>query len=67
MSRPVQISIQKHMSKEELQRRIKTLENNTKILEKLYFVKHRYDGVSVEKASPLVGDANPVDYAWQKR
>jgi len=67
MSRPEQISIQKHMSQEELQTRIKTLETNTKILQRLYFIKHRYDGVSVEEASRLVGVAKPVGYTWQKR
>ena len=67
MPRPEQIPLQKHMTKEELRRRIKTLETNTKILQRLYFIKHRYDGKSVEEASHLVGVAKPVGYDWQER
>ncbi len=67
MPRPEQIAIKKHMTMEELFRRIRNLETDTKILQRLYFVKHRYDGMSVEKASQLVGVAKPVGYAWQER
>lgn len=67
MPRPEQIPLQKHMTKEELRRSIKTLETNTKILQRLYFIKHRYDGKSVEEASRLVGVAKPVGYDWQER
>lgn len=67
MPRPEQIPLQKHMTKEELRRRIKTLETNTRILQRLYFIKHRYDGKSVEEASRLVGVAKPVGYDWQER
>ena len=42
-----QIPIQKHMTRDELESRIKTLEKDTKILKRLYFVKYRYDGESV--------------------
>ena len=41
MPRPEQIALQKHMTKEELLRRIKTLETDTKVLQRLYFIKHR--------------------------
>jgi putative transposase len=67
MPRPEQIPLQKHMTNEELQRRIRALETNTKILKRLYFIKHRYDGKSVEEASHLVGVAKPVGYEWQER
>jgi putative transposase len=67
MPRPEQIAIQKLITKEELLRRIKTLETDTKILQRLYFIKHRYDGASVEESSRLVGVAKPVGYAWQQR
>lgn len=67
MPRPEQIAIQKHMTKEDLLKRIKTLETDTKILQRLYFVKHRYDGLSVEESSRLVGVAKPVGYVWQER
>lgn len=67
MSRPEQIAIKKHMTKEELHRRIRTLEADTKILQRLYFIKHRYNGMSVEEASRLASVAKPVGYAWQER
>jgi len=38
-----QIPIQKHMTTDQLELRIKTLEKDTKILKRLYFVKYRYD------------------------
>jgi len=55
------------MAKEELLRRIKTLETDTKVLQRLYFIKHRYDEASVEESSSPVGVAKPVGYAWQER
>jgi putative transposase len=67
MPRPEQIPIQKHMTQDELQRRIKTLEINAKILKRLYFIKYRFEGASVEEASRLVGIAKPVGYIWQER
>jgi len=67
MPRPEQIPLQKHMTNEELQKRIKILETNTKVLQRLYFIKYRYEGKSVELASNLVGVAKPVGYDWQER
>jgi putative transposase len=48
MPRPEQIAIKKLMTKEELQKRIRILETDTKILQRLYFIKHRYDGMRVD-------------------
>jgi putative transposase len=67
MPRPEQIPIKRHMTNDELQKRIKTLETNTKILQRLYFIKHRYEGKNVEEASRLAGVAKPVGYEWQER
>ena len=47
--------ILKHLSVEKLNRMIKTLEKSTKVLKRLYFVKYRYEGNSVEEASRKVG------------
>ena len=66
MPRPEQIAAQKHMTKEELHRIIRTLETDTKILQRLYFIKHRYDGMSVEEASRFVGVAKPVGISGKK-
>ena len=67
MSKPEKIPIQKLMGIEELNRRIKTIEKDTKILKRLYFIKFRYDGDSVEKASEKVGVTKRIGYIWQDR
>jgi transposase len=55
------------MGQEELQQRIKILENDVKVLKRLYFIKNRYSGLTVEQASKLVGISKPVEYIWQSR
>jgi putative transposase len=67
VSHPEQIHIKKQMSVEELDKRIKTLEHNTRVLKRLYFIRHRYNGKSVEEACDLVGVKKPVGYIWQDR
>jgi putative transposase len=67
MSYPEQIHIESHMSLEELDKRIKVLENNTKILKRLYFIKYRYGGKMVSDAAELVGITKRVGYIWQER
>jgi len=44
MSHPVEIQIEHHMSIDELKKRIKSLEYDTKVLRRLYFIKYRYEG-----------------------
>lgn len=67
MSKKEKIPIQRLMNIEELSRLIKTVEKDVKILKRLYFVKFRYDGDSVEKASEKVGVTNRIGYIWQGR
>ena len=67
VSKPEQIPLQRHMSQEELQKRIKNLENDVKVLKRLYFIKYRYSGLTVEQASELVGVSKPVGCIWQSR
>ncbi len=67
MSHPVEIQIIHHMRIEELNKRIKTLENDTKILRRLYFIKYRYEGKMVSEASRLIGITKRVGYIWQDR
>jgi len=43
------------MTTDQLESRIKTLEKDTKILKRLYFVKYRYDGESVEESAQRKG------------
>jgi putative transposase len=67
MSRPEKIPINRSMGVEELNRRIKTVEKDVKILKRLYFIKFRYEGDSVEKASEKVGITKRIGYIWQDR
>ena len=62
-----QIPIQKHMTRDELESRIKNLEKDTKILKRLYFVKFRYDGESVEESALKIGVTRNEGYIWQRR
>ncbi len=67
MAKPEQIPIEHHLSSQELLKRIKSLEKDTRVLQRLYFVKHRYEGASVAESAKLVGTSKPVAYQWQER
>jgi len=67
MPRSEQIPIQKHMTRDELESRIKSLEKDTKILKRLYFVKYRYEGESVEESTHRIGVTRNEGYIWQRR
>lgn len=59
--------IEKKMTMDELNKRIKSLEKNVKVLKRLYFVRYRYSGDSVEVASRKVGVTKMIGYTWQRR
>lgn len=67
MARPENITIVRHITAEELDKRIKSLEKELKVLQRLYFIKYRYEGVAVEDAAERVGISKPVAYIWQDR
>lgn len=67
MSGKEKIFIIRHITEEELNKRIKSLETDVKVLKRLYFIKYRYDGVGVEEAAKRVGISKPVAYIWQDR
>jgi putative transposase len=67
MSKPEQIPIQRPWSLEELNKRIRTLERDARILKRLYFIKYRYEGASVEVSARRVGVTKSEGYIWQKR
>ena len=54
-----------HMPAEELDKRIKK-EKDTRVLKRLYFIRHLYRGMSVEEAAELVGVTKATGYAWLK-
>lgn len=67
MARTEIIPIKRLMPVDELDRYIKRKEKNVKILKRLYYVKYRYSGDSVEKASRKVGVTKMIGYEWQRR
>ncbi len=67
MGRRETIPIVRKMTVEELESRIKTLEKSTRVLKRLYFIRHRYEGNSVEEASEKVGVYKMMGYQWQNR
>lgn len=67
MARPENIAIERHITAEELLKRIKSLEKDAKVLKRLYFIKYRYEGVTVEDAAERVEISKPVAYIWQDR
>jgi len=66
VSRPEEIHIDKELSEEEVLKRIKS-EKDAKILRRLYFIKFRYEGESVQEASEKIGITKRVGYIWQER
>jgi putative transposase len=67
MSKPEQIPIHRSWSLDELNKRIRTLERDAKILKRLYFIKYRYEGARVEVSARRVGITKSVGYIWQRR
>ncbi len=67
MGRRETIPVQRKISAEELEQRIKTLEKDTRVLKRLYFIRYRYQGDSVETAAGKVGVYKMVAYQWQDR
>ena len=67
MGRKEVLLIDRKMPPGELDQRIRTLEKDTRILKRLYFIRHRYNGDSVEEACEKVGVYKMMGYQWQKR
>ena len=67
MARTEEIAIERHMTVENLNRYIKSLETDVKILKRLYFVKYRYEGLSVQESAERVGTSKQIGYGWQSR
>lgn len=38
-----------------------------KILKRLYFIKYRYEGLSVQESAEIVGTSKQIGYGWQDR
>lgn len=67
MARPTTIEIKKNVTIDRLDKRIRSLEKDVRVLKRLYFVKYRYQGHSVKEASEMVGVTEVIGYEWQRR
>jgi Transposase and inactivated derivatives len=67
MARPITIEIKKDVTMDELDKRIRSLEKNVRVLKRLYFVKYRYQGYTVKNASEMVDVTEAIGYEWQRR
>ena len=59
--------IERKITMDELNNRIKKVEKDVRVLNRLHFIKNRYLGDSVEIASSKVGVTKRVGYIWQER
>ena len=67
MSNTEQIPIKRNMTQEQLNKKIKELEKEIRILDKLNFINYRYQGYTVDEASKKIGITKRVGYIWQER
>ena len=67
MPRPEQIPVKKHLKLKDINLQIKSLERDAKVLKRVYFIKYRYEGYSVEEAAKFVSVSHNTAYIWQRR
>jgi len=58
--------VKDHSSLKELDEMIKKLETDVRVLERLYFIRFQYKGMSVQEASDFVGVTKATGYNWLK-
>lgn len=66
MSKPEQIPITRHLSYDKLVQMIKA-EKKCRVVQRLIFIKARYEGKSVKEASNIVGISRSNGNLWQQR
>jgi putative transposase len=67
MSNGPRIIVDKEIPQSEIDKRIKTLETDTKVLNRLYFIRFLYRNYSIKKAASEVQVSEPTAYQWLKR
>ena len=67
MGRKRVYEVAKRIPVEELDKRIKRLEKDARVLKRLYFIRYLCRGMSVEEAADLVGVTKATGYVWLKR
>src|SRR5574344_49491 len=66
MTSPEKYHIEQSISLEQLDWRIR-IKKNTKVQQKLYFIRFRYLGDSIEEATLRLGVTKRIGYYWQSR
>jgi len=64
MGRKQEKEIVKHVTLEELNKRIKKEEKSVRVLERLYFIKFMYKGDTIKEACEKVDISEPTGYSW---
>jgi putative transposase len=64
MGRKQEKELIKHVTLDELNKRIKTGEKSVRILERLYFIRFIYKGDSIKEACGKVDITEPTGYSW---
>lgn len=67
MSRRPEIKVVQHLSSGELSKRIRGLEKDVRVLNRLHFIQYLYSGFSIEDACGKVGVVKAVGYEWVRR
>lgn len=64
MGRKQEKAIVKHVTLEELNKKIKKEEKSVRVLERLYFIKFMYKGDTIKEACEKVDISEPTGYSW---
>jgi putative transposase len=64
MGRKQEKEIIRHVTLEELNKRIKKEEKSVRVLERLYFIKFMYKGDTIKEACQKVDISEPTGYSW---
>ena len=67
MARPKEKEIKKIMSKKQLNKKIRNLEEDNKVLYKLHYIRHLYNGKSIKEAAELEDISISTAYQWLNR
>ena len=67
MVRPKTKKLNRHMNKKQLNKKIRKLEEDTKVLNKLHFIRHLYNEKTIKEASELEEISISTAYDWLNR
>jgi len=67
MSRTPSLKVKKWITSEDLKKRIRKKEKDLKVLNRLHYINHLYNGCSVPEASEKIGITKQTGYIWLER